>query len=113
MRTCVRAKKVTARSLPAGDRAAAPCSRPRTPARELPQLSLADALALCLLMAEQDPERFQRAGARWHARLVLERQLRLVDSQLALAAMTGLPSDPTAATRALAELGRRYGVPNL
>jgi hypothetical protein len=64
-------------------------------------------------MAEQDPERFQRAGAKWHARLVLERQLRLLDSQLALAAVAGLSLDPTAASRALAELCRRYDVPNL
>jgi hypothetical protein len=41
-------------------------------AREMGGLSLADALALALLIAESDPERWPRAAARWHARFVQE-----------------------------------------
>ena len=41
-------------------------------AAELPTLSLADALALCLLYRDTDPERFERAAVRWHGRFCLE-----------------------------------------
>jgi hypothetical protein len=41
-------------------------------AREIGELSLPDALAFCLLLADVDPPRFDRAIARWHARFVLE-----------------------------------------
>ena len=83
-----------------------------TAARDLPKLTLADALALCLLMAEQDLERFDRAGPRWHARLVLEtKHIGLVDAQLALAAVAALPD--AAAANLLADLARRYRIPNV
>jgi hypothetical protein len=42
-------------------------------ARELGRLSLDDALSLCVLLAKQDPARFERAAARWLARLLEER----------------------------------------
>ena len=41
-------------------------------AREIGELSLGDALAFCVLLAEADPPRFDRAIARWHALFVLE-----------------------------------------
>src|SRR2546423_11895234 len=60
-------------------------------ARELGQLSLTDALALCLLIAEREPARWPRAAARWHARFVLEaRGIGLKESAMALQALTGL-----------------------
>jgi hypothetical protein len=40
-------------------------------ARELGRLTLVDALALALLIADAEPERWPRAAARWHARFVL------------------------------------------
>jgi len=81
-------------------------------ARQLGCLSLADALALTLLIAEQAPERFPRAGARWHARFVLEADgLGVSESQLALAAVAALPDADAAAL--LAELERRYRVANV
>jgi|SRR5213082_532066 len=40
-------------------------------ARELGRLSLDDALSLCVLLAEQDPARFERAGLRWLDRLLV------------------------------------------
>jgi hypothetical protein len=41
-------------------------------AREMGELSLGDALAFCLLLADVDPPRFDRAIARWTARFILE-----------------------------------------
>jgi len=41
-------------------------------AREIGELSLADALTFCLLLADVDPQRFDRAIARWIARFILE-----------------------------------------
>jgi hypothetical protein len=41
-------------------------------ARELPQLSLLDALELTMLIARKDPSRYPRVGARWLQRLLEE-----------------------------------------
>ena len=83
-----------------------------TAARELGRLSLPDALALCLLIAEADPARFGRAAARWHARFVLEAKgLDLEASRLLLNALAK-PGD-AAARGTIAELARRYGVPGV
>src|SRR5437868_8249092 len=60
-------------------------------ARELGNLSLADALALALLIAETEPQRWPRAAARWHARFVLEAKgIGLDESALAFAAVVAL-----------------------
>jgi hypothetical protein len=53
-------------------------------ARELGRLSLEDALALTLLIQEQEPSRFDRAGVRWLERFIAERRPTL--EQVALAA---------------------------
>jgi hypothetical protein len=61
-------------------------------AHELGRLSLSDSLALLLLFAEQDPERFSRAAPRWHARLVLAAgDLTIEEAQAALGAISLLP----------------------
>ena len=81
-------------------------------ARELARLSLPDALALCLLIAEADPARFGRAAARWHARFVLEAKgLDVVASRRLLNALAS-PTDPRARAT-IAELARLHGVPGL
>jgi hypothetical protein len=41
-------------------------------AAELPRIDLGDALALCLLTAERQPARFDRASSRWIARYLQE-----------------------------------------
>ena len=84
-------------------------------AREMEQMTLANALALTLLISEENPERYERAAMRWHARFVEEaRGLSLPDSRLVLAALDSLPgAGRTAAARALAQLGRTYGVNGL
>ena len=45
----------------------------RNAAGELPQIELADALAVCLAIRDAEPERFERAALRWLARFCLER----------------------------------------
>jgi hypothetical protein len=72
-------------------------------------ISLADALALLFLMAEQDPARYGRAAARWHGRFVVECGLGLEDDALALAALSSIRFSP-AALELLAKLGSRYRV---
>jgi hypothetical protein len=83
-------------------------------ARQLAPLSIADALALALLIADEDPARFDRAGPRWHARFVLETgRIGLLEAQLALAAVAALPARDAKAGNVLRELARRYRVPNI
>jgi len=56
-------------------------------AAELPRVDLADALALCLLLRD-DEQRFGRAIVRWHARFCLEVPgVSASEAQLALAAL--------------------------
>jgi hypothetical protein len=84
-----------------------------TAALELPQpLNLGDALALLLLIAEFDPDRYSRAAARWHGRFVVECGVSLEDATLALAALTSIGSSD-AALNVLAELAARYRVANI
>jgi hypothetical protein len=59
--------------------------------RELGQPSLEDALAYLDLLADQKPEKLERACVRWHGRLETEATfLTLPESQLALAALASL-----------------------
>lgn len=82
-------------------------------ARELGELALGDALALCLLLAEVDPPRFDRAIARWHARFVLEaRGISSDEAVLGLIAAKGLGDLRTRAVAAhtLWRLAGSYGL---
>jgi hypothetical protein len=64
---------------------------PRSPPARSAELSLPDALAFCLLLVQADPARFDRATARWYARLVLEAPgIRADEAALALLAAQGL-----------------------
>jgi hypothetical protein len=45
----------------------------RSAAAELPQVSLGDALIVCVAIRDAEPERFQRAALRWLARYCVER----------------------------------------
>lgn len=77
-------------------------------ARELLSLALNDALDLCVLIAELQPERFERAAVRWHGRLEVEAQLlTLAESQLALAALNALGAGDKDAVEILRRLLRR------
>ena len=77
---------------------------PRRPDLEL-------ALAICLGLLDREPAVYPRAAARWGSRFALERNLPLVDAQLALAALAVLPGDGgRAGAEALIDLAGRYGL---
>ncbi|HEY0389837.1 MAG TPA: hypothetical protein VGC71_15455 [Gaiellales bacterium] len=79
-------------------------------ARELRQLSLADALALCLLY-RGDSDRYERAAARWLARCLEERpSMRLDHLELLATCLRGLAGpSPDRAGAALASVFERDG----
>ncbi|MFP5364354.1 MAG: hypothetical protein ACLGI5_16665 [Thermoleophilia bacterium] len=85
----------------------------RAAAAELPQLSLEDSLAVCLVLRDSEPELFERAIVRWHALLCRQaRGLSARESQLALAALQAL-GGPAArsASRLLEEIATLYDLP--
>ena len=56
-------------------------------ARDLPKLNLADALDLVALLAEKQPELFERAAVRWTSRYLAERHVgSLAEANLVVAA---------------------------
>jgi len=83
----------------------------RAAAAELPRVELDDALSICLLISEQDAERFERAAVRWLARLSLEvPTVRIEDLRAGLVAFEALPENPLGARRELADLCARHGL---
>src|SRR5215471_13102040 len=79
-----------------------------TSLRDLGQPSLADALAYLDLLAEQQPEKLERAAVRWHGRLETEAPLlTLAEAQLALAALASLCSGERGGIEVLRQLLRR------
>jgi hypothetical protein len=80
-------------------------------AAELGQLSLAEALAVTLVFLPQEPDRYERACVRWHARWCLEARPRPDEAGLALAALRALPGSARAAAgEALVELLEARGL---
>ena len=81
---------------------------------ELERVTLADALAVCLVYRDRDPDpdRFARAAARWHARYVSERRAGVGESQFVLACLTALADErcAEAAGEGLATLCERAGL---
>lgn len=73
-------------------------------ASELQFVSLADALELTLLLADREPEKYDRAAARWHVRFLQEvPNVDLRENQAVLALLAAIPATRLAAA-ALAEL---------
>lgn len=69
------------------------------------QVNLGDALSIVLVMADYGDRHYDRAAARWLARLAYERPgVGLADLRFGLTALEALPYEPDAAKRQLAEL---------
>jgi len=79
-------------------------------ATELQVVSLADALALCLLVRDRERARFARVALRWHARFCAEtRGVDLEGGRLVLDLLTALSgTEARPAGRALRELLASY-----
>ena len=73
-------------------------------ASELDFVALAEALELTLLLADKEPEKYERAAARWHVRFLHEvPNVDLREDQAVLALLAAIPANRMAAA-ALAEL---------
>src|SRR5436309_1472419 len=79
-------------------------------AAELQVVSLADALALCLLVRDREPARFGRVALRWHSRFCAETSnVQFEDARVVLDLLSGLTAgEPRPAARALRELLASY-----
>ena len=71
-------------------------------AKDLPQLSLADALELTVLVARKDPRRHDRVASRWLLRLLEEDPHATIDEAAlaasSLVALTGVAHEEAAET---------------
>ena len=67
--------------------------------RELPRIALADALAVLQVMAETGDPRFERAAARFAARVTLERHLNVSQALGVLGLAAGAATPKAVAPR--------------
>ncbi|MCW2996444.1 MAG: hypothetical protein JWQ18_3939 [Conexibacter sp.] len=79
----------------------------RSAAAELPVVRLDDALQVCVLLRDREPERYERAAVRWIGRYCVERPgATLEDVEHARAAFTIMRRDPSRALGILQTLCR-------
>src|SRR5438477_3051193 len=82
-----------------------------TAARELPQIALDDALRICLLLRDGDPDRYERAAVRWLGRFALEARGVTVNAiRGAAEALDDLPDQPAEAMERLQRLCIVHGL---
>ncbi|HWF73564.1 MAG TPA: hypothetical protein VG186_09480 [Solirubrobacteraceae bacterium] len=80
-------------------------------ALELPHVALDDALQICLVLRNGDPDRYERAAVRWLGRFALEgRQVSIDDVRAAAKALDELPERAAEAMERLARLCVAHGV---
>ncbi|HEV3127765.1 MAG TPA: hypothetical protein VGY32_02210 [Solirubrobacteraceae bacterium] len=80
-------------------------------ARELPQIALDDALRICLVLRDGDPERYERAAVRWLGRFALEARHVTIDAlRLAADALDALPERAAEAMEQLQAVCAAHGV---
>lgn len=80
-------------------------------ARELPQIALDDALRICLILRDADPERYERAAVRWLGRFALEaRGVTIGTLRTAAEAFDRLPDRAADAMEELQALCMAHGV---
>lgn len=83
----------------------------RLAAAELPHVAIDDALRVCLLLRDGDPDVYDRAAVRWAGRFALEgRHVRLDDVQAAAAALDALPHEPEQAMEILSRLYAEHAI---
>jgi hypothetical protein len=63
-------------------------------ARDLRHVALDDALRILVVLAERDDRRFERAAARFAARVTTEQRLSLAEARYVLALAEALPRSP-------------------
>jgi predicted transport protein len=79
----------------------------RAAAAELPAIRLDDALQVCVLLRDVEPERYERAAVRWIGRYCVERiEVTLDDVDHARAAFSIMRRDPVRALEILQALCR-------
>ena len=82
-----------------------------TAARELPRIELEDALRICLVLRDGEPERYERAAVRWLGRFALEARGVTIDALRAAAdALDVLPERPPEAMERLQLICAAHGV---
>ena len=80
-------------------------------ARELPHISLDDALRICLVFRNGDRGRYERAAVRWLGRFALEARGVTIDTLRAAAdALSQLPLDGPAAMERLQRISFEHGL---
>src|SRR5205085_12382335 len=80
-------------------------------ARELPRIALDDALRICLVLRDGDPERYERAAVRWLGRFALEARGVTIDAlRLAADALDALPDRAAEAMESLQRLCVAHGI---
>lgn len=80
-------------------------------AAELPTVGLTEALELCLILRDQEPDRFGRAAVRWHGLYCREVGAGIEEAQAVLGALGALRTERReAAAGALSELIYRRGL---
>jgi len=80
-------------------------------ARALPQIALDDALRICLVLRDGDPDQYERAAVRWLGRFVLEaRSVTIDELRSAADALDVLPNQPSEAMERLQRLCFAHGI---
>src|SRR5436305_15076445 len=79
--------------------------------RELPRVALDDALRICLLLRDGDPDRYERAAVRWLGRFALEaRGVTIAALRTAAEALDELPETTSEAMERLQRLCVAHGL---
>jgi hypothetical protein len=80
-------------------------------ARELPRVGLEDALRICLILRDGDPDRYERAAVRWLGRFALEATgVTIAALRAAADALDELPKRPPDAMECLQAICAVHGV---
>jgi hypothetical protein len=80
-------------------------------ALELPRVALDDALRICLVFRDGDPERYERAAVRWLGRFALEARGVTIDAlRTAADALDALPEHPDQSMGRLQYLCLAHGI---